>query len=296
MAYHDVGSNINISRALIPGDEKLKLEQENAALKAAVGALESELRAARDALAAATRDAASQDRAHAALQNKLQQLRSDFELAQGEERRERARGDSEHARAERAERMLNGEVGQVDPIKPKLKAPGTKRLKLKYDEPISNFAFKFKLRRCNEVAQRLAAAEREAEQARGAAEALAQQRDDAREDADSSRRRAADEAAAALRAAAVAAAAAEAAKDLAAAELERDIARQAAAEAAAALWGNGSSALEMLDTMEARVARMGQGLTYRVAAAEAAAAATHTEFSESGAETAGPSRYCPQSH
>jgi hypothetical protein len=32
-------------------------------------------------------------------------------------------------------------------VKPKLKAPGTKRLKLKYDEPLSNFAFKFNLRR-----------------------------------------------------------------------------------------------------------------------------------------------------
>jgi len=36
---------------------------------------------------------------------------------------------------------------QVDPIKPTLKAPGTKRLKLKHDEPLSNFAFKFNLRR-----------------------------------------------------------------------------------------------------------------------------------------------------
>jgi lipoate-protein ligase A len=36
---------------------------------------------------------------------------------------------------------------QVDPIKPTLKAPGTKRLKLKYDDPLSNFAFKFNLRR-----------------------------------------------------------------------------------------------------------------------------------------------------
>jgi hypothetical protein len=31
-----------------------------------------------------------------------------------------------------------------------MKAPGTKRLKLKYDGPLSNFAFKFNLRRCNE--------------------------------------------------------------------------------------------------------------------------------------------------
>ena len=36
---------------------------------------------------------------------------------------------------------------QVDPFKPTLKAPGTKRLKLTYDEPVSNFAFKFNLRR-----------------------------------------------------------------------------------------------------------------------------------------------------
>ena len=36
---------------------------------------------------------------------------------------------------------------QVDPIKPTLKPPGTKRLKLEYDELLSNFAFKFNLRR-----------------------------------------------------------------------------------------------------------------------------------------------------
>ena len=36
---------------------------------------------------------------------------------------------------------------QVDPIKPTLKASGTKRLKLKYDEPLSKLAFKFNLRR-----------------------------------------------------------------------------------------------------------------------------------------------------
>ena len=38
---------------------------------------------------------------------------------------------------------------QVDPIKPKLKAPGTKRLKLKYVELLSSSGFKFNLRRCN---------------------------------------------------------------------------------------------------------------------------------------------------
>jgi hypothetical protein len=31
-------------------------------------------------------------------------------------------------------------------MKPKLKAPGTKRLKLRYDIPLSNCAFKFNLR------------------------------------------------------------------------------------------------------------------------------------------------------
>jgi hypothetical protein len=36
---------------------------------------------------------------------------------------------------------------QVDPFKPALKAPGTKRLKLIHDGPLSNFAFKLKLRR-----------------------------------------------------------------------------------------------------------------------------------------------------
>jgi hypothetical protein len=40
---------------------------------------------------------------------------------------------------------------QVDPIKPKLKAPGTKRLKLTYDQLLSSFAFKFNLRRYNKV-------------------------------------------------------------------------------------------------------------------------------------------------
>jgi hypothetical protein len=39
-----------------------------------------------------------------------------------------------------------GEAVQVDPIRPKLKAPGTKLLKLGYDELLSSFAFKFNLR------------------------------------------------------------------------------------------------------------------------------------------------------
>jgi len=46
---------------------------------------------------------------------------------------------------------------QVDPIKPLLKAPGTKRLKLKHGEQLSNFAFKFNLRRYSPVQQQRAA-------------------------------------------------------------------------------------------------------------------------------------------
>ena len=40
-----------------------------------------------------------------------------------------------------------GRAVQVDLIKPTVKAPGSKRLKLEYDEPPSIFAFKFNLRR-----------------------------------------------------------------------------------------------------------------------------------------------------
>jgi len=38
----------------------------------------------------------------------------------------------------------------VDPITPTLTAPGTRRLELKYDEPLSHFGFKFNLRRYSE--------------------------------------------------------------------------------------------------------------------------------------------------
>ena len=41
----------------------------------------------------------------------------------------------------------HGRAMQVDPIKPKLKPPGTKRLKLKYDIMHSSFALGFNLRR-----------------------------------------------------------------------------------------------------------------------------------------------------
>jgi len=41
--------------------------------------------------------------------------------------------------------LRRGEAVQVDPIKPTL--PGTKRLKLKYDDLLSNFVFNVNLRR-----------------------------------------------------------------------------------------------------------------------------------------------------
>ena len=36
---------------------------------------------------------------------------------------------------------------QVDPMKPRMKPPGTERLKSEHDGLLSNFGFKFKLRR-----------------------------------------------------------------------------------------------------------------------------------------------------
>jgi len=40
-----------------------------------------------------------------------------------------------------------GKAVPDEPMKPVLKAPGSKRLKPKYDEPLSSFAFNFNLRR-----------------------------------------------------------------------------------------------------------------------------------------------------
>jgi hypothetical protein len=58
-----------------------------------------------------------------------------------------AAGDGEGGRLE----IERGRAVQVDPINLVLKAPGIKRLKLKFDDPLPNFAFKFNLRRYNEV-------------------------------------------------------------------------------------------------------------------------------------------------
>ena len=46
---------------------------------------------------------------------------------------------------------------QVDPIKPTLKAPRTKRLKLKYNKLLSSFAFNFNLRRYTKAPQKFGA-------------------------------------------------------------------------------------------------------------------------------------------
>ena len=43
--------------------------------------------------------------------------------------------------------MHLGRAVQINPIKPMLKAPETKRLTLKHDEQLSDVAFNFKLRR-----------------------------------------------------------------------------------------------------------------------------------------------------
>jgi hypothetical protein len=50
-----------------------------------------------------------------------------------------------------------GRAVQADPIKPKLTAPGSERLKLEYDGPLSSFAFKFNLRRYTKVGDLVAA-------------------------------------------------------------------------------------------------------------------------------------------
>jgi hypothetical protein len=57
-------------------------------------------------------------------------------------------------------RGADGGAVQVDPIKLTLKAPVTKLLKLKCDDPLSNFAFNFNLRRYTTVSAGVAAVRR----------------------------------------------------------------------------------------------------------------------------------------
>ena len=51
-------------------------------------------------------------------------------------------------------RAVRGGARQVDPIKPMLKPPGTKHWKLQCNILLSTFAFKFYLRRYDEVSVR----------------------------------------------------------------------------------------------------------------------------------------------
>jgi hypothetical protein len=53
---------------------------------------------------------------------------------------------------ERGDAPRLGRAVQLDPVNTMLKAPGIKRLKLKRDVPLSNFAFKFNLRRYTSAA------------------------------------------------------------------------------------------------------------------------------------------------
>jgi hypothetical protein len=50
-------------------------------------------------------------------------------------------------RADAAAIFAEGKAMQVDPIKPTLQASGIKFLKPRYGKPLSQYAFKFKLRR-----------------------------------------------------------------------------------------------------------------------------------------------------
>jgi len=50
--------------------------------------------------------------------------------------------------------MSRGRAVQVDPVRPMLKAPGSVHLTLRYDGPVSNFAYNFILRRYSMVVRR----------------------------------------------------------------------------------------------------------------------------------------------
>jgi hypothetical protein len=52
-----------------------------------------------------------------------------------------------HTSSEHFKSPAPGRAAQLDPMKPNLKPPETKRLKLKCDKLLSTSAFKFKLRR-----------------------------------------------------------------------------------------------------------------------------------------------------
>jgi len=76
---------------------------------------------------------------------------------------------------------------QLDPIKPKLKPPGTKRLKLEYDGMLSDFGFKSNLRRYikgAELTSKVAALEASLAAATAAAKAKREEYETAKAGAD----------------------------------------------------------------------------------------------------------------
>jgi len=75
-----------------------------------------------------------------------------------EAREFRRRGGGRHRRAFSRRVPRQGRAVQVDPIKPKLKAPRTDLLTPKYDKLLSSLPFKFNLRRYIKATHRRAAA------------------------------------------------------------------------------------------------------------------------------------------
>jgi len=65
-----------------------------------------------------------------------------------------AREEAEEKARIAAFRASLGGAVHVEPMKPMLKAPGIKRLKLKYDWPLSKIAFNFNLRRYTSTPRR----------------------------------------------------------------------------------------------------------------------------------------------
>jgi hypothetical protein len=57
------------------------------------------------------------------------------------------RGAARHLVPHQQKERQHGKAVQVEPMKPMLKPPGTQRLKPKYDNLLSSFAFNFNLRR-----------------------------------------------------------------------------------------------------------------------------------------------------
>jgi chromosome segregation ATPase len=98
-------------RETAAGDDKRRVEKQLGALEVETSGVESELKAARDALIAASAEAMVLNRSHAVLQGQVGRLKSEVEMATNEARRERARGDSEFSRAD-GEARRGGEAVQ----------------------------------------------------------------------------------------------------------------------------------------------------------------------------------------